>query len=173
MNQQQFWDIINDSLRAGNTEDQLDYLSEVLEKLPKEELVEFDYIFRQLHEDCYNWDIWAAAYAIQGGCSEDGFIDFRSWLVAQGKDVFEKAMGNADSLAELGREKLEESEEGEDFYYLASDAYEELTESDIENDPAFKEIEYKEEPDGGEWDEDNLDELKTRTPEIFNLFWKE
>jgi hypothetical protein len=172
MNQQQFWDIIQDSLRAGNAEDQLEFLSDKLESFSKEELLDFDYIFRQLHEDCYSWDIWAAAYTIQGGCSDDGFIDFRSWLVAQGKDVFEKALKNSDSLAELDREKLEESEEAEDFYYLAADAYEELTGKEIESDPAFKEIAYKEVPDGKDWDEENLDDLKTRNPEVFKLFWK-
>ena len=47
MNQQQFWDIIQDSLRAGNAEDQLDFLSDKLESFSKEDLLEFDYIFRQ------------------------------------------------------------------------------------------------------------------------------
>jgi hypothetical protein len=172
MNQQQFWDIIQDSLRAGNAEDQLDFLSDKLESFSKEDLLEFDYIFRQLHEECYNWDLWAAAYTIQGGCSDDGFIDFRSWLVVQGKDVFEKSLKNSDTLAELGREKLEESEEAEDFYYMAADAYEELTGKEIESDPAFKEIAYKEAPDGKDWDEDNLDELRARNPDVFKVFWK-
>ncbi len=172
MNQQQFWDIIQESLRAGNAEDQIELLSGLLEKLPKEELVDFDFIFRQLHEDCYTWDIWAAAYTIQGGCSDDGFIDFRSWLIAQGKEIFEKALKGSDSLAELGREKLEESEEGEDFYYLAADAYQELTENEIENDPNYKEVEFKEVPDGQDWDEESLDELKARNPEVFKMFWK-
>ena len=172
MNKQQFWDLIKDSLRAGNVEDQLDFLSDKLENYTKEELLDFDYIFRQLHEDCYNWDIWAAAYVIQGGCSDDGFIDFRSWLVVQGKEVFENALKNADSLAELGREKLEESEEAEDFYYVAADAYQELTGQEIESDAAYKEIAYKEVPDGQDWDEENLDELRARVPAIFKLFWK-
>ena len=172
MDQQQFWDIIQDSLRAGNTEDQIELLSDLLEKLPAEELVEFDHIFRQLHEDCYHWDIWAAAYTIQGGCSDDGFIDFRSWLVAQGKDVFEKALKNSDSLAALGREKLEESEEGEEFFYLASDVYEEITSKPLEKDSTWKEVAFKEMPVGEEWDEESLDELKARNPEVFKLFWK-
>ena len=90
----------------------------------------------------------------------------------QGKDVFEKSLKNSDTLAELGREKLEESEEAEDFYYLAADAYEELTGKEIESDPAFKEIAYKEAPDGKDWDEDNLDELRARNPDVFKVFWK-
>ena len=23
-----------------------------------------------------------------GGCTDDGFIDFRNWLIAQGKDIY-------------------------------------------------------------------------------------
>jgi hypothetical protein len=90
----------------------------------------------------------------------------------QGKEVFEKALTNSDSLAELGKERLEESEEAEEFYYLAADAYQELTGKEIESDPTYKEIDYKEAPDGNDWDEENLDDLKARNPEVFKLFWK-
>ena len=175
MNQQQFWDIIQGSLIAQNVEEQIEFLSNELAKLSKDNILEFDYLFRQKHEDAFTWDIWAAAYTIQGGCSDDGFIDFRAWLVYRGKDVFEKALQNSDSLAELGREKLEESEESEDFYYLTADAYEEITGiegMDVEEDPNFKPVEFTELPRGQDWDEENLDQLKERNPNIFKLFWK-
>jgi uncharacterized protein DUF4240 len=175
MNEQQFWDIIQRSLVAQNVEEQIDFLDNELNKLSKEEILEFDYIFRQKHEDAFTWDIWAAAYTIQGGCSDDGFMDFRGWLVYRGKEVFEKALKNSDSLAELGKEKLEESEESEDFYYLTADAYEEITGVeglDVEEDPNFKPVEFKDEPSGQDWDEDNLEQLKQRNPEVFKLFWK-
>ena len=175
MEQQQFWDIIQQSLKAENVEEQIEFLSNTLGKLSKEEILEFDYIFRQKHEDAYTWDIWAAAYTMQGGCSDDGFIEFRAWLVYRGKDVFEKTLKNSDSLAELGREKLEESEESEDFYYLTADAYEEITGVeglDVEEDPHFKAVEFKDLPAGLDWDEENLDHLKQRNPQIFKLFWK-
>ena len=175
MDQVKFWDIIQRSLVAQNVEEQIDFLGNELGKLSKEEILEFDYIFRQKHEEAYTWDIWAAAYTMQGGCSDDGFIEFRAWLVYRGKEVFEKTLQNSDSLAELGREKLEESEESEDFYYLTADAYEEITGVeglDVEEDPHFKPVEFKELPAGKDWDEENLDELKSRNPEVFKLFWK-
>ena len=175
MDQAQFWDIIQRSLVALTVEEQIDFLSNELGKLSKEEILEFDFIFRQKHEEAYTWDIWAAAYTMQGGCSDDGFIEFRAWLVYRGKEVFEKTLKNSDSLAELGREKLEESEESEDFYFLTADAYEEITGVeglDVEEDPNFKPVEFKELPAGKDWDEENLDELRARNPEIFKLFWK-
>ena len=175
MDQAQFWDIIQRSLVALTVEEQIDFLSNELGKLSKEEILEFDFIFRQKHEEAYTWDIWAAAYTMQGGCSDDGFIEFRAWLVYRGKEVFEKTLKNSDSLAELGREKLEESEESEDFYFLTADAYEEIPGVeglDVEEDPNFKPVEFKELPAGKDWDEENLDELRARNPEIFKLFWK-
>ena len=176
MEQNEFWAIIERSLSAGDVEGQVELLLNELRKLSLDEIVSFDFIFRQMHEDAYKWDLWAAAYTIQGGCSDDGFIDFRAWLVTRGKEVFEKALQNSDSLAELGREKLEESEEAEDFFYITAEAYEEVSGvegTDIEDDPNWDDVEFKEVPVGEEWDEENLDELKARNPEIFKLFWKQ
>lgn len=31
--------------------------------------------------EAYRRDLWAAAYHANGGCSDDGFIDFRIWLI--------------------------------------------------------------------------------------------
>ena len=35
------------------------------------------------------------------GCSDDGFIDFRAWLIAQGRDTYLSALADPDSLAEV------------------------------------------------------------------------
>ena len=34
------------------------------------------------------------------GCSDDGFIDFRAWLIAQGKEVYMDALREPDTLAD-------------------------------------------------------------------------
>jgi hypothetical protein len=46
----------------------------------------------------YTWDLWGAAYIMNGGCSDDAFLYFRAWLLAQGHEVFSEAMTNADNL---------------------------------------------------------------------------
>jgi len=51
------------------------------------------------HGALYRYDLWAAAYLIGGGCSDDGFIDFRAGLIAQGRDWYQKAAASPDSLA--------------------------------------------------------------------------
>ncbi|SFF01514.1 Protein of unknown function [Actinacidiphila alni] len=49
----------------------------------------------------YTNPLWAAAYTINGGCSDDGFDYFRGWLIAQGRDVFERVTADPDTLADL------------------------------------------------------------------------
>lgn len=36
----------------------------------------------------------------RGGCTDDGFMDFRTWLVAQGKEVYMAALKDPDSLVD-------------------------------------------------------------------------
>lgn len=56
--------------------------------------------FDQLHAALYRWDLWAAAYLIGGGCSDDAFIDFRARIIAQGRDWHEKVTASPDNLAD-------------------------------------------------------------------------
>ena len=62
---------------------------------------------------------------MRDGCSDDGFMDFRAWLVGQGKEVYLSALKDPDTLADfdLQGECLCES-----MGYVASRAYEEKTE---------------------------------------------
>ena len=45
------------------------------------------------------WD--AAGVMKEYGCSDDGFIDFRAWLIAQGREVYFAALADPDSLADV------------------------------------------------------------------------
>jgi Protein of unknown function (DUF4240) len=53
-----------------------------------------------MHGALYRYDLWAVAYLIGGGCSDDGFIDFRAGLIAQGREWYQKAAASPDSLAD-------------------------------------------------------------------------
>jgi hypothetical protein len=50
--------------------------------------------------EAYRWDLWAAAALIRDGCSESAFRNFRAWLIAQGREAFEAALADPESLAE-------------------------------------------------------------------------
>ncbi|GAA3628020.1 uncharacterized protein DUF4240 [Lentzea atacamensis] len=49
----------------------------------------------------YRNPLWAAAYLMNGGCSDDGFDYFRGWLLLQGEEVFTAAVASPDTLATL------------------------------------------------------------------------
>ena len=50
----------------------------------------------------YQYGLWTAASLMcENGCSEDSFIDFRAWLIAQGEEVYLAALADPDSLADV------------------------------------------------------------------------
>lgn len=44
-------------------------------------------------------ELWAAADTLMGGCSDDSFMDFRTWLILQGKAKVEEVVRDPDVLA--------------------------------------------------------------------------
>jgi hypothetical protein len=95
-----FWDIIETaraSARPGNPFHEA--LADLLATRTRQEILDYQEKFDQVHQVLYRWDVWAAAYLIAGGCSDDSFIDFRAGLIAQGRDWYQKAAASPDSLA--------------------------------------------------------------------------
>ncbi len=68
--------------------------------------------------------LWTAANIMLDGCTDDGFIDFRSWLIAQGKDVYLAALRDPDTLAEV---PLYGGGCFESLAYIGGEALEKLT----------------------------------------------
>jgi hypothetical protein len=66
---------------------------------PADEIVSYAQPLSDLLASSYRADLWAAAYLINGGASDDGFEYFRGWLISQGQAVFEAALADPDSLA--------------------------------------------------------------------------
>src|SRR5688572_10313834 len=108
MKEDVFWRIIaasrDDAKRAKGDDDfaevHMDALKATLLKLKPEEIIAFDAIFTQASRRAYRWDLWAAAYWLGGGCSDDGFMDFRACLVSLGKDWYDRVLANPDALAD-------------------------------------------------------------------------
>jgi hypothetical protein len=96
-----FWDII-EAARAhtgpGRPFDEV--LTSRLASLTRQDILAYHERFDQVHAAVYRWDLWAAAYLIGGGCSDDSFIDFRAGLIAQGRQWYHKAAASPDSLAD-------------------------------------------------------------------------
>src|SRR5437588_12176207 len=100
MDRSAFWRLIEAAKQESNgkVEQEVDELYQMLLVLPAAEIAEFHNHFWELMDQSYTWDLWAAAYIILGGCSDDAFDYFRGWLIAQGESVFENAMKDPETL---------------------------------------------------------------------------
>lgn len=131
-----FWDVIEsvrvDSSRTDGKEF-AEALVDRLVTLPQEEILAWQERFDDVHQAVYRWDVWAAAYLIGGGCSDDSFMDFRAGLIALGREWYERAAAAPDSLADHPV-VIEAAARGRDYVifdepvnYAASYAFERLT----------------------------------------------
>ncbi len=171
MNNATFWDLIASSLEEaeGDLDEQMEFLGESLEELDPAEIVDFDRIFLEYWVNAYTWDLWAAAYILGKGCSDDEFVDFLGWLICRGQKVYEMAVKNPDSLTGLIN-----AEEGEDtlhegFQGVATQAWEHRTGGNVDDFPSHT-IELPSEPKGIQWSEAG-DDLKTRCPKLYRKFF--
>ncbi|MBT9391695.1 DUF4240 domain-containing protein [Hymenobacter sp. NST-14] len=132
MDKQQFWQLIEQAKRrsGGDVEEQAEHLQEKLATLLPEEIIAFEDMFQHLMHEAYQSNLWAAAYIILGGCSDDGFEYFRAWLIARGQKVFETALAEPDSLAKIIKVDDAEESEAESMLYVARMAYEEQSGKD-------------------------------------------
>jgi hypothetical protein len=94
-------------------------LKELLEAMPQAGRAQFARIFSELLDAAYRWDLWAAAHVLGGGCSDDGFSDFRSWLISMGRSVFESALKDPETLTDLQADPTVEDFFFEEFQHVA------------------------------------------------------
>ena len=179
MDEAQFWSIIADSreaalkrrLRPGQDFIELheQTLAEELRQLQPDQIVAFDDCFWRLHWQAYHWDLWAVAYWLGGGCSDDGFIDFRATLISLGRQNYEAALDDADSLADLvGRPDVPYMQ-SEGFQYVASKAYQEKTGA-TEWPRTVHAPRPLAEPGGERFDFDDDEEMERRFPRVVAAF---
>jgi hypothetical protein len=157
MDHAQFWRLIEAAKAEarGDTDAQLAVLTKKLAALPAEEIVQFDGIFHEMMALSYRWDLWGAAYVLNGGCSDDGFDYFRGWLIAQGESVFRKALEDPESLADVATPEVE----CEEMFYVAASAYQAKTGD--HSMPAPR-VSTPSEPVGKPWDEETVGEMYPR-----------
>jgi hypothetical protein len=89
-------------------------------------IVAFDRFVRDRMAEAYRWDLWAVAYIMNGGCSDDGFDYFLGWLVGQGRERFSAALRYPE-LAAAGYGADDEPFSNEDMLAVGWAAYRKLT----------------------------------------------
>lgn len=173
MNRDQFWDLIAAARAAAATPDAdgiAERASASLARLPAEEIAGAAQPLWDLMADSYRADLWAAAYLINGGASDDGFEYFRGWLISQGREVFDQAVADPDALAQVPA-VVSAAEEGEDLdgepvLGIAWNAYRQKTGEQLPAG-AFT-INYP--PITFDWDFDDAEEMRRHLPRLSRLF---
>ncbi|MFF4789340.1 DUF4240 domain-containing protein [Streptomyces sp. NPDC001276] len=179
-----FWHLIESARSsAASTGKPLDeVLVSLLAGRPPQEILEYAARFDEVHDDLYRWDVWAAAYLIGGGCSDDSFIDFRAGVIALGREWYERTAAEPDSLAEhpavvkAAQAHRDEVLFYEDMNYAANGAFERLTgdpdafyEAWAGYRPADEQVRAEAEM-GEDFDFDDAEEMHRRLPRLARLY---
>jgi len=172
MDVEQFWKLIEKThqISSGAPDKQAELLIDELAKLSEADILSYQSILDDMMDKAYIGELWDVAFILASGwgCSDDGFMDFRAWLIGQGQDVFEKALSNPESLVdvvECGQET-----QWEELLYVAMYAYELSTHKDMETMPSTRRDKPRPELKGtiAKSVEENL----ARFPKATAKFWK-
>jgi hypothetical protein len=160
----QFWNIVEKVHRdsRGDMDKKCELLEAELRRLPVDELRSFRRHFDECEDRAYTWELWAAAYIIGGGCSDDAFSDFRATLISMGRQTFERALADPQSLGDMDYDA--ETAHYEGYQYVSTTVEEEL--GDGETSPRYAPA--PAEPSGQSWDEDKVAELYPKLAEKYD-----
>ncbi len=121
----------------------------------------------------HTWDLWAAAYIINGGCSDDGFDDFKAALLTMPDELFDQVVEDPDCLADLADDVdltslCDDSGYYEDEIEWPTDV--ELTVRRLEDSRPSTAVSGRPgDPAGTPWKEDSA-ELERRLPRLWAKF---
>jgi len=155
MTADQFWNVIEQVHHAsgGDMDRKCKLLEAELCRLPLEEVCSFCVHFDEKKDKAYNWELWAAAYIIGGGCSDDSFSDFRSTLISMGRQTYESALADPQSLADMDYD-------AENAYYEGYQYVPVKVQKDLGGGQIFpRKSPHPSKPTGQDWEEDKVAEL--------------
>lgn len=165
ISEQEFWNIIEQSEKGKN-------LEHILMPLTRQEIIGYVYWWIYFNKISYRQDLWAVAYTVLGGCSDDGFDYFRFWLVARGKEVFYEALENADSLCnEFLNLSDDEYPEAEDFDYAYINVFNQRFGEDSFYSDEECDFDYTRPEIVFTWNEDDEESIRNIIPKTFDKWW--
>jgi hypothetical protein len=96
-----FWQLIDEARAKAGQKSVGREVARMLDARSEEENAAFGAILATYMSALRREDLWAAAYAIRGGMSDDSFDYFRGWLVGRGEAVMLAAVRDPESLADV------------------------------------------------------------------------
>lgn len=126
MTKEEFWHLIDEMRAACGTDMKKEehWIVERLKTMETEQIIGYQCIFLSYHDAADKYGLWSAASVVAGGCSDDGFMDFRSWLIAQGEKNYYDVLKNPDQLCHITKNEYCFFE---GMHYAGYQAYEEAT----------------------------------------------
>lgn len=167
MNEQNFWACINQALDG---DDFSSNLRKVLSNLSLDEIICFKNIFLKKLVDAYVFSLLAANFVISSYVSDDGFQNFRVWLVSKGELKFQQAVDDPEKIADWLCESELDEIEGNEILLIADDVYVELG-GDLEE--FYKKIIFLPDPDISMLWPENKSEFQRRYPKLVAKFWNQ
>lgn len=157
MDESRFWMLVDAARAQAGASEQArpPALRAALADLAPADIQGFQRVYDRMILRANRWDLRGAARLMNGGCSDGGFRRFRDWLVSEGKAVYERALADPDSLAEL---PVRDEFELGSFGYAAMDAYAEHSDRELARDRQGE----RALPEGHEWSEDELPAMLPR-----------
>lgn len=127
MTKNEFWSLIDAvNAKVAHIDQAALYrkTKQALLQLSQEDILDWHLIKDKYISAAYRNDLWAASAALGAHYTDDGFIDFRHWLLSFGRQVFIDALRDPDSLALLNTEG--EYLNFERYGYVANEAFDSL-----------------------------------------------
>lgn len=184
MDDDEFWQLV-ESVRSSLNGQMDPYgkafaaaLTQRLSTTSTQTVLDFQERFDRANGAIYRWDVWAAAYLIGGGCSDDSFSDFRAGVVSLGRDWYERVRANPDQLAEHPS-VMRAASQGDDaalfaeaILYAPARAYEQISGDDHAFYDARRDRRQSadEQEMGEDFDFDDQHEMRRRLPRLAELF---
>lgn len=130
-----FWAIVESArVRCGQDWAKVpDHAIDALATLPLDEIADFAQIQDGLEWQAYREDLWTACRLINGGFgSDDTFLYFRDWLLVQGRETWDAALHDPDTLADVAAARAitatdEDLADCERFLYVSGEAWKRIT----------------------------------------------
>jgi hypothetical protein len=162
MDDDRFWAFVGAARDAAgeDVEDRVGGLEQVLLNHSPDEVAEFQRKYDELLARACRWDLRGAAWLMNGGGSDDGFRHFRDWLISEGEAVYEAALADPQSLADIAQD---EDFELESFGVVAAEVYEQMTDASLPRGTSMEPAE----PSGRPWTEADLPSLFPRLARRF------
>ncbi len=176
MDEDRYWALVADSLRAASDDqgEQASYLAAALGELEPKDIIGFRLRTDRLLHDTYNSKMWCAGYVMNGGCSDDGFEYFRLWVISRGREVYENAKVDPDSLIAVADTEVPEGLfDFELFWYVALDAFKNKTGNELYDFIDYDNFPYGEgkyEQFDFDWQEEDPVSMKAICPRLFARF---